>query len=286
VLRASARAAARSKGGASATVPSSSLAAAAAGAASMSKAGSSTASELPTAPVSLFINVYGVPQQFPPVEYEMNTQKELISSPSVDVPSAAVPPAAGGARRKAPAIRKAPALSVAKAAGKSMGCGAGGLLGMPTHAAGSASAETGSEKRPASAVGAAKAMEAAFPPTSTAHMSYSASASAAAGASAAVAAAATLSQMQSAMESAVTAGVQPLMVIVPQLATAVSKIQDDVKVLSNAIMKQVMSQVEVRKALAKLSEKLCAVVETLLEKAEEASAPAGKDEQIDSDGHR
>ena len=285
-LRASARAAARATGGSSATAPSSSLAAAAAAAVSMSKAGSSTASGQPAAPVSLVINVDGVPQQLSPVEYEMNTQKELISSPSVAVPSAAVPPAAGGARRKAPAIRKAPALSVAKAAGKSKGRGAGGRFGMPTHAAGSASPATGSEKRPTSATGAAKAMEAAFPPTSTAQMSYSASDSAAAGAPAAAAAAATLSQMQTAVESAVTAGVQPLMVIVTQLATAVSKMQDDVKVLSNAIMTQGLSQVEVRKALAKLEEKLGAGVETLLEKAEEAGAPAVKDEKIDSDGHR
>jgi len=152
-------------GGSSATASSSSLAAAAVAAASMSKAGSSTASVLPAAPVSLLINVDGVPQHLSPVEYEINTQKELISSLSEVVPSAAVPPAAGGARRKAPAIRKAPALSVTKAAGKTKGRGASGRFGMRTHAAGSASPETGSEKCPASATGTAKAMEAAHPPT-------------------------------------------------------------------------------------------------------------------------
>jgi len=62
--------------------------------------------------------------------------------------------------------------------------------------------------------------------------------------------------------------------------------QDDVKVFSNAIMLQGLVQVEVRKALVKLEEKLGAGVETLLEKAEEDGTPAVKDEKIDSDGHR
>lgn len=251
-------------------------AAAEAAAASVSAAAGQTAAPyLPEAPVNLVVSIDGVPQELSPVEYELNTQQELMLAENVAAGTRAGPSRSVGARRKAGASHKAPVLSITKPGGKAAARVTSGRDKAPaTYSLPPSSASALTAGTAADEATEAVASVAAPPPTRAA-------AAHAAGPTASARPAPTRAvpagELSTVMLSTFNEGVKPLVL-------AVGKLQEDLDSLRKVVDTHGGSLAAARQDTAAVRDQLSTGLSAILDKGEKTPVPDVKNEEVDLAG--